>query len=75
MHLPYHLLIKSAGWRFAVLELSAFLFELINRFDFAIPPTLRVHRGAAAVMVPMLEGELDKGTQLPLFVRHAAFSE
>ncbi|KAL1727765.1 cytochrome P450 [Schizophyllum commune] len=63
------------GWRFAVLELSAFLFELINRFDFAISPTLRVHRGAAAVMVPMLEGELDKGTQLPLFVRHAAFSE
>ncbi|KAL1754878.1 cytochrome P450 [Schizophyllum commune] len=63
------------GWRFAVLELSAFLFELLNRFDFAISPTLRVHRGAAAVMVPMLEGELDKGTQLPLFVRHAAFSE
>ncbi|KAL1691616.1 cytochrome P450 [Schizophyllum commune] len=63
------------GWRFAVLELSAFLFELINRFDFAISPTLRVHRGAAAVMVPMLEGELEKGTQLPLFVRHAAFSE
>ena len=75
MHLPYHLLIKSAGWRFVVLELSAFLFELINRFDFAISPTLRVHRGAAAVMVPMLEGELEKGTQLPLFVRHAAFSE
>ncbi|KAL1706311.1 cytochrome P450 [Schizophyllum commune] len=63
------------GWRFAVLELSAFLFELISRFDFAISPTLRVHRGAAAVMVPMLEGELEKGTQLPLFVRHAAFSE
>ncbi|KAL1746482.1 cytochrome P450 [Schizophyllum fasciatum] len=64
-----------AGWRFAVLELSAFLFELVSRFDFALSPTLRVHRGAAAVMVPMIEGELEKGTQLPLLVRHAAFAD
>ncbi|KAL1727750.1 cytochrome P450 [Schizophyllum commune] len=61
------------GWRFAVLELSAFLVELVSRFEFSISPDVfaRVYRGAAGVMIPMLEGELEKGVQLPLHVKPA----
>ncbi|KAL1660350.1 cytochrome P450 [Schizophyllum commune] len=62
------------GWRFAVLELSAFLVELVGRFEFNVSPDVvaRVYRGAAGVMIPMLEGELEKGVQLPLHVRPAS---
>ncbi|KAL1706323.1 cytochrome P450 [Schizophyllum commune] len=62
------------GWRFAVLELSAFLVELVGRFEFSVSPDVvaRVYRGAAGVMIPMLEGELEKGVQLPLHVRPAS---
>ncbi|KAL1746488.1 cytochrome P450 [Schizophyllum fasciatum] len=62
------------GWRYAVLELSAFLVELIDRFEFSAPPDVlsKIRRGAAGVMVPMLEGELDRGAQLPLHVRPAS---
>lgn len=63
------------GWRFAVLELSAFLLELIDRFEFNMSPDIRIHRGAAAVMLPMVEGELDKGAQLPLSIRYAASTD
>ncbi|KAL1754863.1 cytochrome P450 [Schizophyllum commune] len=61
------------GWRFAVLELSAFLVELVGRFEFSVSPDVvaRVYRGAAGVMIPMLEGELEKGVQLPLHVKPA----
>ncbi|KAL1715744.1 cytochrome P450 [Schizophyllum commune] len=62
------------GWRFAVLELSAFLVELVGRFEFSVSPEVvaRVYRGAAGVMIPMLEGELEKGVQLPLHVKPAS---
>ncbi|KAL1742019.1 cytochrome P450, partial [Schizophyllum fasciatum] len=63
------------GWRFAVLELSAFLVELVDRFEFGVDPDLKVYRAWAAVMTPMLEGEFQKGTQLPLRVRLAPPSE
>ncbi|KAI4518164.1 cytochrome P450 [Schizophyllum commune Loenen D] len=63
------------GWRFAVLELSAFLFELVDRFEFDVDPNLKVYRAFSGVMQPMLEGELKMGTQLPLRVRLAPVAE
>ncbi|KAL1727766.1 cytochrome P450 [Schizophyllum commune] len=63
------------GWRFAVLELSAFLFELVDRFEFDVDPNLKVYRAFSGVMQPMLEGELKMGTQLPLRVRLASAAE
>lgn len=63
------------GWRFAVLELSAFLVELVDRFEFSVNPAMKVHRGAASIMIPMIEGELDKGVQLPLHVKLASVDE
>ncbi|TRM57157.1 cytochrome P450 [Schizophyllum amplum] len=59
------------GWRFAILELSTFLVELVDKFEFAIDPEVKILRGAAIIMPPIIEGEEAKGTQLPLRVRLA----
>ena len=58
-----------------MLELSAFLFELVDRFEFDVDPNLKVYRAFSGVMQPMLEGELKMGTQLPLRVRPAPAAE
>ncbi|KAG6808982.1 hypothetical protein H0H92_002100 [Tricholoma furcatifolium] len=58
------------GWKFAVVELQAFLFELLGKFEFlpdTDPHTIR--REAALVMVPTIEGEVEKGAQLSLRIR------
>ena len=58
-----------------MLELSAFLVELVGRFEFSISPDVaaRIYRGAAGtVMIPMLKDELERGVQLPLHVKPAS---
>jgi len=60
------------GWRFAVIEMQAFLVELINKFEFSLAgETKRVRREPCLVMSPTLEGEAGKGPQLPLMVTWA----
>ncbi|KAL1727763.1 cytochrome P450 [Schizophyllum commune] len=61
------------GWRFAVLEMSAFIVELVDQFEFSVLPDVvaRVYRGAAGVAIPMMKGESEKGVQLPLLVKLA----
>ncbi|KAL1706309.1 cytochrome P450 [Schizophyllum commune] len=61
------------GWRFAVFEMSAFIIELVDRFEFSVSPDVvaRVYRGAAGVAIPMLKGEPERGVQLPLHVKLA----
>lgn len=47
--------------------------ELVGNFEFALTPDApRIRREAAMLMVPTLEGEGDKGAQLPLLVRSAS---
>ncbi|KAJ7647880.1 cytochrome P450, partial [Roridomyces roridus] len=59
------------GWRMALLELQAFLVELLSDFEFSLTPeATRVRREACIVMVPTVEGQ--KGTQLPLRVSLAS---
>ena len=56
----------------SVIEMQTFLLELVGRFEFAMTDkTERVLRHSAGVMVPMVEGELDRGIQLPLAVSPA----
>jgi len=58
------------GWRFAVLELQAFLVELLRNFEFSMTPkAMNVRREPALVMIPTIEGEVDKGAQIYLRVR------
>ncbi|OAX39518.1 cytochrome P450, partial [Rhizopogon vinicolor AM-OR11-026] len=64
------------GWRFAVIEIQAFLIELVGKFEFA--PTdkcERIRREACLMMVPTVEGEVEKGVQLPLRVSVAPRTE
>ncbi|KAH7869953.1 cytochrome P450 [Lentinula edodes] len=64
------------GWRFAVLEMQAFLVELIKNFEFAATPALDgIRREPAFLMTPSIEGELDKGSQMPLKVAFAKRSD
>lgn len=60
------------GWKFAYAELQAFLFEIIGQMEFSpTPETKRIRREAVLIMVPTLEGEVEKGAQMPLRVRVA----
>jgi cytochrome P450 len=57
------------GWRFAVIEIQAFLTEIVGKFEFA--PTDKselIRREACLVMAPTVEGEVENGVQLPLRV-------
>ncbi|KAJ4479612.1 cytochrome P450 [Lentinula edodes] len=57
------------GWRFAVAELQTFIVVLLRNFAIRDTPKLtRIRRESALTMVPAIEGELDKGTQLPIRV-------
>lgn len=74
---PVHTKTRSCiGWRFAVLELQAFVVALISHFEFSMTPEAhKVRREACLIMAPTIEGELDKGSRLPLLVRLAAREE
>lgn len=61
------------GWRFAVIEIQAFLTEIVGKFEFA--PTDKselIRREACLVMAPTVEGEVGNGVQLPLRVSLAS---
>ncbi|KAJ7286895.1 cytochrome P450 [Mycena rebaudengoi] len=50
------------GWRFAVLELQAFLIELVSDFEFSLTPeAMRIRREACIVMVPTVGGAARQG--------------
>ncbi|KAF9025469.1 cytochrome P450 [Hymenopellis radicata] len=60
------------GWRFAVLELQAFLVELFGKFEFEFAGTVDdFRREASILMVPTLKSTRSKGCQLPVRIRMA----
>ncbi|OAX34712.1 cytochrome P450 [Rhizopogon vinicolor AM-OR11-026] len=65
------------GWRFAVIEIQAFLVEVVGKFEFALTDKAeRVRREACTVvMAPTVEGEVENGVQLPLRVSVAPRTE
>ncbi|KAJ8585426.1 cytochrome P450 [Rhizopogon salebrosus TDB-379] len=58
------------GWRFALIEMQAFLTEIVGKFEFALTDKAeRIRREACfAVMAPTLEGEVENGVQMALRV-------
>ncbi|KAG6904666.1 hypothetical protein DXG01_008211, partial [Tephrocybe rancida] len=64
------------GWKFAVVELQAFIFELLGNFEFfPTNESQEIRREAALVMVPTLKGEVEKGAQLRLGIRAVSKEE
>lgn len=48
-------------------EMQAFLVELVSNFEFAITEDIKkLRREPCIVMVPVLEGDVETGAQLPL---------
>ncbi|KAK0453046.1 cytochrome P450 [Armillaria borealis] len=61
------------GWRFAVLELHAFITEVVNNFEFSLTKeSKQIRRENCGIMAPTVEGEMEKGSQLPLRVAFAS---
>ncbi|KAF8438608.1 cytochrome P450 [Boletus edulis BED1] len=61
------------GWRFALIELQAFLSTLVGKFEFAMTDKAeRIVRMPMFVMGSMVEGEFDRGVQMPLAVSLAS---
>ncbi|KAG1751043.1 cytochrome P450 [Suillus lakei] len=59
------------GWRFAVIEIQAFLTEIVGKFEFGLTDKSElIRREACLVMAPTVEGE--NGVQLPLTVSLAS---
>ncbi|KAK0196691.1 cytochrome P450 [Armillaria mellea] len=60
------------AWRFAVLELHAFITEVVNNFEFSLTKeSQQIRRESCGIMIPTVEGEIEKGSQLPLRVAFA----
>ncbi|KAI9573309.1 cytochrome P450 [Boletus coccyginus] len=57
------------GWRFALIEIQAFLSSLVGKFEFAMTDKAeRIVRQNMVIMAPMVDGEPDLGTQMPLAI-------
>ncbi|KIY46558.1 cytochrome P450 [Fistulina hepatica ATCC 64428] len=60
------------GWRFAVLEMQAFLVEALNTFEFvAHPDANKIVRQFCGVVSPNVEGRKERGSHMPVIIRSA----
>ncbi|KAE9399218.1 cytochrome P450 [Gymnopus androsaceus JB14] len=59
------------GWRFAIMELQAILFGLLEKFEFSPPPggLDDIQRVPAGIMIPMKKNNWQEGVQMPLHVK------
>lgn len=56
-----------------MLELRALIVHIINNFELSLAvPAERVRRENFWLMAPTLEGEVEKGYQLPIRIRFAS---
>jgi hypothetical protein len=59
-----------------VVEIQAFLTEIVGKFEFALTDkSERIRREACLVMAPTLEGEAENGVQMTLRVSVAPRTE
>ncbi|KAF9255581.1 cytochrome P450 [Marasmius fiardii PR-910] len=56
------------GWRFAVMEMTAILTGLLERYEFAIPPGVEIEVGNPGFIVPSVKGSEMDGPLLLLEV-------
>jgi len=64
------------GWKFAMIEIQAFLVELVGSFEFELTPEARNAIPASALLsAPMVEGQPEKGAQMLLRLRIASREE
>ncbi|KZT65611.1 cytochrome P450 [Daedalea quercina L-15889] len=58
------------GYRFTLVEMKALLFTLIRTFEFELAlPKEKIVRQRAAIQRPIVRGEMEKGSQLPMLIK------
>ena len=58
---------------YSLIEIQAFLSTLVGKFEFAMTDRAeRILRQPMLVMAPMVDGELERGIQMPLAVSLAS---
>lgn len=63
---------RCLGWRFAVLEMQAFLFQVIGHLEFAPSAgSKKVIRMGGAILTPIVPEEFEKGAQMPLTISYS----
>jgi len=60
------------GWRFSVMELHALAIEILENFELSFPKDVSIRRVPAIAMTCMVDGELEKGVQMPLHITPVA---
>lgn len=68
-------LIEANSYSASVMELHAFMIELLGTFEFSLDDNEEVRRESSFVMTPTVEGQIEKGSQLRLKVKLAARDE
>jgi len=65
---------SCVGWKFAMTEIQVFLVELVGSFEFDLAPEARniIPAPSLVMSIPTVEGQLEKGAQLPLRLRIAS---
>jgi len=59
-----------------VIEIQAFLVEIVGKFEFVLTDKAkRIRREACLAMAPTVDGEVENGIQLPLKVSVAPYTE
>ncbi|KIK54223.1 hypothetical protein GYMLUDRAFT_177634 [Collybiopsis luxurians FD-317 M1] len=67
--------LKKLAWLFRVLELQVMLFGFLESFEFLLPPHgLDMQRVPSILMMPMIRGRPELGTQMPLYVKQRDIS-
>ncbi|KAE9410978.1 cytochrome P450 [Gymnopus androsaceus JB14] len=63
--------LKVPVWRFAIMELQAILFGLLENFEFSPPPggLNDIQRVPAGLMIPMKKNNWQEGVQMPLYIK------
>ncbi|KAF9782990.1 cytochrome P450 [Thelephora terrestris] len=54
------------GWKFSVIELHSLVVELLENFELSFPEGKTILRVPAIAMTCMVEGEREKGVQMPI---------
>ncbi|KAH9919442.1 cytochrome P450 [Epithele typhae] len=58
------------GYRFSLIEMKALLFALIRAFEFELAvPAESIQKKSAIVQRPIIQGEPEKGSQMPMIIR------
>ncbi|KAG8974341.1 hypothetical protein FRB90_009805 [Tulasnella sp. 427] len=57
------------GVHFAIMEMKAFIAQLVCAFEFAPVPKKRILKGNVMVTRPFVAGEWGKGPQMPVLIR------